>query len=124
MNISHLLAQNPLDGTITAPGPFQPSGGTGAESGGAPLELIFSVLMGFLTVLGGLMFLVYFIFAGLSWITASGDKGKIDKSKTQMTNSVIGLAIMLVSQAIVGIVGAVLGLDILNPVKMLGQLWM
>lgn len=79
------------------------------------LESFLSTFLGFLTTLAGLMFLIYFIIAALSWITAGGEKGKIEKAQQQMTNSAIGLVIVIAAYAIVGIVGKVLGLDILNP---------
>jgi len=130
--LSTLLTQdtttnNPLGGDkeITGPaGPLNPDTSlVGAAVGGAPLEKFFSVMLGFFTVIGGLMFLTYFLFAALSWITGGGEKGKVETAKTQMTNAAIGLSIVLVAHAIIGIVGAVLGLDILQPVEVLSRLW-
>jgi hypothetical protein len=43
-----------------------------------------------------------------------------EEAKSQMTNAVIGLIIMIVSYFIIGILGGVLGIDILNPLKLLG----
>ena len=124
--LTTLIAQNPLDGDITGPvealNPLMEGVGS-AATGGKPIEKFFSVMLGFFTVIGGLMFLTYFIFAALSWITGGGDKGKVDSAKTQMTNAAIGLAIILVSHAIIGIVGGVLGLNILQPVEVLSNLW-
>jgi uncharacterized membrane protein YphA (DoxX/SURF4 family) len=85
----------------------------------APLGKVLTTLIGFLTTLAGLMFLVYFLLAALSWITAGGEKGKIETAKSQMINSAIGLIIVIATYAIVGIVGGVLGLDILNPGKII-----
>lgn len=81
----------------------------------APLGKMLSTIIGFITTLAGLMFLMYFIIAALGWITAGGEKGKIETAKQQMTNAAIGLAIVIATYAIVGIVGGVLGLNILNP---------
>lgn len=117
-----LLAQNPLQGTIQGASPlFQPSG-SGAAAAGGGFEKFLSVFLGFFTIVGGLMFLMYFVFGGLSWLSAGGDKGKVESSKTQMTNAAIGLIIVVLSQFIISIVGGVLGLKILNPVDMLGRL--
>ena len=88
-----------------------------------PLETLISVFLGFFTALGGLMFLVYIVFAGLTWITANGEKGKIDTAKQSMINGAIGLVIVIVSQAVIGIVGGVLGIDILNPILLLNSIW-
>ncbi len=84
-----------------------------------PLNTFLSTFIGFLTTLAGLMFLVYFIFAALSWITAGGEKGKVESARQQMTNAALGLIVVIATYAIAGIVGRVLGLDILNPAAIL-----
>lgn len=98
---------------------FAPDLAAGSVGAVAPLGKFFSTLIGFLTGLAGLMFMLYFILAALSWITAGGEKGKIESAKSQMTNAAIGLIIVVATYAIVGVVGGVLGLDILNPGKTL-----
>lgn len=81
----------------------------------SPLNTFLSTFIGFLTTLAGLMFLVYFIFAALSWITAGGEKGKVESARQQMTNAALGLIVVIAAYAISGVVGKVLGIDILNP---------
>jgi hypothetical protein len=68
-----------------------------------------------LTLVAGMAFVLYFLLGGLNWITAGGDKGKIDKAKGMMTNGAIGMIIIALSYAITWIVGKALGIDILNP---------
>ncbi len=105
---------------------FQPqelSKFSGAAGGGVPLQALFSVILGFFTIIGGLLFLLYFVMGALSWITAGGDKGKIEKARSQLVDAAIGLIVVIVAQFIAGIVGGVLGLDILNPVKSLSNLF-
>lgn len=72
-----------------------------------------------ITVVGGLAFLIYFIVGGLKWITAGGDKAKVTEAQTQITQALVGLIIIVVSYFLVGIIGSVLGLNILNPFKIL-----
>jgi cytochrome bd-type quinol oxidase subunit 2 len=99
---------------ITAPGGYNPQGTEIGDSTGAIEKLISNVLV-VLTVVAGIAFVLYFLLGGLSWITAGGDKGKIDKAKGMMTNGAIGMIVIAVSYAITWIVGAALGIDILNP---------
>ncbi len=110
-------------GSFKAPGAFAPdlSNPTNAASVSS-LSKFISTFVGFLTTLAGLMFLIYFILAALSWITAGGDKGKVENAQHQMTNAALGLIIVIASYAIVGIVAGVLGIDILNPVKVIQTL--
>lgn len=99
---------------ITAPGGYNPTSGDIGGSTSAIEKLISNVLV-VLTVVAGIAFILYFLLGGLNWITAGGDKGKIDKAKGMMTNGAIGIIAITVSYAIVWIVGAALGLDVLNP---------
>lgn len=98
---------------ITTPGGYQP-GGDIASSTSAFEKLISNTLV-VLTVVAGIAFVLYFLLGGLNWITAGGDKGKIDKAKGMMTGGAIGLIVIAVSYAITWIVGKALGIDILNP---------
>lgn len=80
------------------------------------LELIISNVLGLITVLGSIMFIGYFLLGAISWITSGGDTGKVTKARDQMLHGVIGLFILVMVYAIVGLIGTVLGIDsILNP---------
>lgn len=79
-----------------------------------------STIVTTITVIGSLSFVIYFTIGALKWITAGGDKGKVAEAQSQMTQGAIGLIALVASYFVIGIVGGVLGLDILNPYKMLG----
>lgn len=98
---------------ITTPGGYQP--GSGIDGSTSAIEKLISNVLVVLTVVAGITFTLYFLLGGLNWITAGGDKGKIDKAKGMMTNGAIGLIVIVVSYSITWIVGKALGLDILNP---------
>lgn len=122
MNLLAQVKDVPL-GTFKPPGAFAPdlSNPTSATSVRS-LSQFLTTFLGFLTTLAGLMFLIYFIVAALAWITSGGEKGKVEAARQQMTNAAIGLIIVIASYSIVGIVGGVLGVDILNPVKIIQTL--
>lgn len=100
---------------ITTPGGYQPGSDTSSSGATGAIEKLISNTLVVLTVVAGLAFTLYFLLGGLNWITAGGDKGKIDKAKGMMTNGAIGLIVIAVSYAITYIVGKALGIDILNP---------
>lgn len=105
-------------GPITGVGKFQEDVTTDP---GSTLESFISTIVGVLTVIAGLAFLLYFLLGGLTWITAGGDKNNTAKAQKQMTDAAIGLIIVVVAYFIAGVVGTVLGLDILNPAQLLLQ---
>lgn len=117
-----LLAQTTLDlGNLSPPTTaFAPDvTKTGAGVVGGPIVEFISNLLGFITGLAGILFLIYLIFAGLSWVSSGGDKGKVEAARNQMTQAALGLVVVIAAYAIAGVVGRVLGLDILNPVKVI-----
>ncbi|MDP2708804.1 MAG: pilin [bacterium] len=48
----------------------------------------------------GVVFLVLAIYAGYNWMTARGEEEKVNKAKDTLTNSVIGLVIVMAAYAI------------------------
>ena len=80
------------------------------------LELIISNVLGLITVLGSIIFIGYFLLGAIAWITSGGDTGKVTKARDQMLHGVIGLLVLVMVYAIVGLIGTVLGMNnILNP---------
>jgi uncharacterized membrane protein HdeD (DUF308 family) len=86
------------------------------------LEKIISNTIGIMTVLAGLFFIYQFVIAALNWVTSAGEKGKLESARTQMLNAAIGLILVVGAYAIIGLVGRVVGLDLLEPAKMLKTL--
>lgn len=65
--------------------------------------------------LGSLAVLVMLVMGGLGWITAGGDKGKIEQSRDRMTQSVIGLLVLIGTLAISVFIGNAFGINLLKP---------
>jgi hypothetical protein len=85
------------------------------ESPLANLEIMISNTLGLLTVGAGIFFIFYFLLAAIGMIAAGGDSGKLNKAKDQMLHGALGLIIVVAAYAIIGLLGSVIGLDILNP---------
>ncbi len=65
--------------------------------------------------LGGLALLVMLIMGALEWITAGGEKGKIQAARDRMTQSVVGMLVLVGTVAISLFISSVLGIQLLNP---------
>lgn len=78
-------------------------------------ELLISNVLTALTIVAGISFTLQFLLGGLSWITAGGQKDKVEKAKGMMTSGVIGLIVVVVSYSVVWIVGRAIGFNILTP---------
>ncbi len=114
----HLIAQvKPLD-------PIRPPAGLPftAATAATDTENLVSTIIGFLTVVAGLAFIIYLIIAGFSWITAGGDPEKIKRAQQNITNALIGIIIVVIAYAVTAIVGSLLGFPILRPADVIDKL--
>lgn len=91
---------------ITGP-PGIPTDATGIED-------ILSVAFGFLTIAGGILFVIWMIVGGYNWMTSEGKPDKIEKARTHIVNAITGLVILIGAYAISAVLGSILGLDIFN----------
>lgn len=63
-------------------------------------------------LVAGLATFMYLIYGGLQWIMSGGDKGKLEESKSKITNGIIGLAIVASAWAIYLLVDYFFGIGI------------
>ena len=80
----------------------------GAESG-AVLGGIISTIVSTAIVFAALAVLIYFIWAGFNWLTAGGDKGKVEDARNRLTNAIIGMAIVASAYSLYTIVDRFFG---------------
>ena len=115
--MNRLLTDQELSGISGPDSPYIPDSGSGIGAYTSSLELIISNTLAVLTVIGAIMFSIFFLIGGLTWITGGGDQGKVDDAKKKMTGAAIGLIIIGLSYSIAYIVSKVVGIDILYPGK-------
>lgn len=112
-----------LLGTLLAQfgGGFQPpsntyNAGSNTSVGAlSNLETFISTMLGVITVFAGIYFIVNFLLAALSWVTSSGESSKIQAARDRMLQSTIGIVVVVAAYGIVGLIGSIVGLNILNP---------
>jgi len=112
-----LLAADNL-GTFKGLGPL---GNFRVESTGtfafSTFTTMFSTGIGVLTVAAGIWF-IFQIFAGAyQWLASGGEKQGIENARKRITNAVIGLFVVVISYALIGIIGMIFGINILSPYK-------
>lgn len=93
------------------------------QAAGNLLNNVISAVIGILTVLAGLWFMIQFILAAISWISAGGDKHNLETARNKIFHAIIGLVIVVAAWVIIGLLGRVFGLDILNPGSALLNIW-
>lgn len=116
----NLIIQNALFplGDIRGPGPLGLENVTprALEKGAAADVFVdtISKIIGFLTAVAIIWFIFQFILGAMSWITAGGDAKAVEAAKAKLSNAVLGIVVVLTALVIVGVIGALLKIDILN----------
>ncbi len=78
-------------------------------------ESFISQMIGVLTIVGSVFFIGYFVMGAFKWVTSGGDTGKVQKARDQMVQGVLGLIMLVAAYGIIGLVGTIFGLNILQP---------
>jgi hypothetical protein len=71
-----------------------------------------SSIVGVALSVAALAAFIFLVLGGIQWITAGGDKGKIEEARNRITNAIIGLAIVAASWAIFLLVDNFFGIGI------------
>ena len=114
--IQYLAQAVPLDEIKPGILPFT------AANAGVGAENLISTIVGFLTIISGLAFIVYLIIAGFNWITAGPDMEKVKKAQSNITNAITGLLIVIIAYAVTAALGALFGSSIPQPATILNRL--
>ncbi|MCW1949284.1 MAG: hypothetical protein KIH89_002440 [Candidatus Shapirobacteria bacterium] len=75
---------------------------------------IISGAINLVLVVVALVFFFILVVGGLKWVTSGGDEKKVGAARAQITNALIGLAIVFAAWAIMKLIGTVFGIDIFN----------
>lgn len=113
--MGNLIAENIGNDILRGFGPLGLETG-GAEEAPSLFNQLLSVVIGVLTIVASIWFIFLFITGAISYMSAGGDKGKIETATKKMTTGLIGLAIVIAAIFIINFVGWAFGLEfILNP---------
>jgi len=61
-----------------------------------------------------IIFFFMFVMGGIKWIMSEGDKTKLDTARQQITNALIGLAIIFVAWAIIVLLNQLFGIELMS----------
>ena len=75
---------------------------------------ILSNILGAMTIGAGFYFLFQVIIAGYNYMNAAGDKARIENAGRKLTNSLIGIAIVVAAYGLLALIGSFLGIEFLN----------
>ncbi|OGM27866.1 hypothetical protein A3A76_05395 [Candidatus Woesebacteria bacterium RIFCSPLOWO2_01_FULL_39_23] len=73
---------------------------------------ILPTLIGIGFIIGAIVFIFIFALGAFQWLTAGGDRGKLEDARRRITHSIVGLVILLLIYFIIQLVNQILGLNI------------
>jgi len=81
-------------------------------------DAVLTFLIRLFFIVGGLVALLYLLMGALAWITSGGNKENVDKAREKIQAALIGVILIFIVLAIVGVVENILnlGLGITKPI--------
>jgi len=68
----------------------------------------------FVLIIAAIAFFFMLVLGGIKWITSGGDKGKTESARSQITAGLIGLLIVFAAWAILKIIEAFFGVNLMQ----------
>ncbi len=89
--------------------------GSGGVSAGPPaVGAIISGVIGMLIIVAFVLAFLYLLLGGFDWITAGGDKAKLQGAREKITNALVGLIVTAAVWAVMMLISDFLGLEFPN----------
>ena len=88
--------------------------GATADAPGVAFGGLIEQIMNISLTIGIIAVLLFLILGSIEWITAGGDKGKIEKAREKITQSIIGLIVLVSVMAIMLFVQQLLGICLIK----------
>lgn len=109
MNISNLIAP-----VYAADITISPSDSAFSQLSTLTAPKIVSGLISLSMIVVALVFFFILVIGGLKWVTSGGDEKAVGAARAQITNALIGLAIVFAAWAIMALIDALFGTKIMS----------
>lgn len=73
-----------------------------------------SRILNIIVIIAALVLFLMLIWGGMEWITSGGDKGKVEKARNRITQSIIGMIVLAGVVALYALMQQFLGFELLN----------
>ncbi len=88
--------------------------GLQSKSGIVFLQDVLPAFITLVFVVGAIIFLFVFISGAIGWMTSGGDKQSVETARGRITGALIGIILLLVAYAIIGVIEDFFGVNILE----------
>ncbi len=91
-----------------------PAGSDFARLGDLTAPRLISTGISLIMLVVALVFFFMLVWGGLKWVMSQGDQKNVEAARNQITNALIGLAIVFAAWAIMQLISTVFGIDIFS----------
>lgn len=124
--IKPVFAQKPL-GKVggdpgTGLGPFSNAHSYDIDVAGFALSTIISTVIGVITVVAGIWFIFNLVIAAIGILVSGGSEEAIKNNTKKLTQSLLGLVMVIGAIALMSLIGLILGINFLNVEGLISQL--
>lgn len=85
-----------------------------ARVAGFRIENMIQTIFTLLLIVVGVVFLFILIMGGIKWMMSEGDEKKLTVARNQVTNALVGLAIVFAAWAVIALIQTVFGINLLK----------
>lgn len=78
-----------------------------------------STVVGVMTIVSFIWFVIQFFIGAIGILSSGGDKAKLTEARGKITSALIGLVVVIAAVFLIEVVGNILGLEILDPAKLI-----
>lgn len=104
---------------------FGPLGleGKDPSQAGEVFNKFISSVVGIITVIAFIWFVIKMVTGAFSYMTAGGDKQKLETATKNLTTGIVGVVLVIAAIFIIDLIGELLGIpDILNPAELIQKI--
>lgn len=113
-NLLELVKHTSLVAPVYAQDVNLTPGGQWAGLGTLTIGGMVSGAISLVLLVTALVFFFILVVGGLKWIMSGGDQKAVETARNQITNALIGLAIVFAAFAIISLIGTIFGISLTN----------
>lgn len=95
-----------------------PDSGIAFTAGNLNITALIPKMVNLLFVIAVVVFFFMLVIGGIRWISSGGDKNQTDSARSQITSAIIGLVIVLSTYAIISLIDAFFGINIIEGLNL------
>ena len=96
---------------------LSPTSGLAGQLTGITISGIISALISLIIIIAAVLFFFILIIGGIRWIMSGGDKANTEAARNQITAALVGLVIVFAAWAILQLIDAFFGTNILGGLE-------